>query len=121
MAESGWQRVFEGGTKENVQLIYVGYLLSLALGVTALIGVVMAYVYRPDSETWVRDHYTFLIRTFWIGFLYGVVGLALSFLLIGIPLLIAVSIWWIIRCVQGLSYASKAQPVPAPQSWLFAG
>jgi uncharacterized membrane protein len=121
MAESGWQRCLEAGTQENAQLIYVCYLLSVAIGITALIGVVMAHLNRSEGEGWVRDHYTFLIRTFWIGLLYGVVGLALSIFLIGIPILIATSVWWIVRCVQGLGYASKQQPIPSPESWLFAG
>ena len=121
MAEQGWQRSLEGGTQENVMLIYIGYLLSIALGVTALIGVVMAYVNRPDSEGWVRDHYTFLIRTFWIGMLYGLAGVVLSIVVIGVPILILASIWWIVRCVQGLRYASRQQPIPTPQSWILAG
>ena len=119
--QEGWQRSLEGGTKENLQLIYIGYLLSVVVGITALIGVVMAYVNRPEAEGWVRDHYTFLIRTFWIACAYFSVGFVLSFVLIGIPLMILAVIWWIVRCVQGLSYAAKEQPSPTPQSWLFAG
>ena len=86
--QPGWQRSLEGGTKENLQLIYVAYLL----GITALIGVVMAYVNRPEAEDWARDHYTFLIRTFWIGCAYGLVGVILSFVIIGIPMLIMLAI-----------------------------
>ncbi|HEY6104626.1 MAG TPA: hypothetical protein VIV59_01495, partial [Anaeromyxobacteraceae bacterium] len=55
---------------ENVaKVVYVLYLVSLVTGVTALVGVVMAYVYQGDAPDWLKTHYRFQIRTFWLGLL----------------------------------------------------
>ncbi len=65
-----------------VNVIYVLYLLALVSGVTALIGVIVAYVYKDDAPEWLRTHYELQIRTFWMGLLVGAVGVALSWVLI---------------------------------------
>jgi len=47
-------------------LVYILYLVGLIIQVTHLIGVIVAYIYRNDGPDWVRTHYRFQIRTFWI-------------------------------------------------------
>lgn len=104
---------------KTATVIYVLYLASILIGVTAVVGVVMAYVYRNDGPAWVRTHYQFQIRTFWIGLLFAVVGLLLTVILIGWLVLLALLIWLVIRCVKGMNYVSKAQAHPDPETWLF--
>ena len=36
---------------------------------------------RGKSEPWVETHYTWAIRTFWIGMLYTLIGFVLAFVL----------------------------------------
>jgi len=103
----------------NVKLIWILYLLSLVLGITALVGLVFAYVNRGKAGGWVESHYSYQIRTFWIGLLYGIVALILSAVLIGFLLMIAVAIWFIIRSVIGLQRAAQAQPIANPKSWMI--
>lgn len=105
--------------KTNVQVIYVLYLLSFIIGITGIIGVVIAYINRGKSEPWIETHYTWAIRTFWIGVLGAIIGAILSIILIGVLLLFAVAIWVIVRCVIGLQQAGRNQPVRDPQSWLI--
>ncbi len=109
-----------GGNKGNAQLIYILYLVSLLVGVTAIVGVVMAYIAKAEAPDWLKSHYSFMIRTFWIGLLYCVVGGVLSLVVIGFFILLFALIWWIVRCVQGLDYLGKGQPIPKPESWMFA-
>jgi len=104
---------------DNVKLVYFLYLASLVLGVTSLIGLVFAYLNRGKHGGWVDTHYTYQIRTFWIGLLYGVVAGVLSIVLIGFVLMIAVIVWFIIRSVVGLQRATQGQPVANPESWLI--
>ncbi|MDJ1006443.1 MAG: hypothetical protein QNJ13_01350 [Paracoccaceae bacterium] len=113
-AVSGWL----SPGPDNVKLVYFLYLASLVLGVSGLVGVVLAYVNRNKAGGWVETHYTYQIRTFWIGLLYVVIALALSLLLIGFLLMIAVAVWFIVRCVLGLQRAAQGQPVANPTSWL---
>jgi uncharacterized membrane protein len=55
---------------DTARVVYLLYFASLLVGVTSIIGVIIAYVYRADSPEWVATHYRFQIRTFWIGLLY---------------------------------------------------
>ena len=58
----------------NVRLIYILYLASLVVGVTILIGLVIAYLnLREAIGTWAEGHYTYQIRTFWIGLVYSLI------------------------------------------------
>jgi len=68
---------------ESAKIIYILYLVSLAVGLTAIVGVVMAYVNRTEAPVWVATHYRLQIRTFWIGLLYAFISLATFFVFIG--------------------------------------
>ena len=98
-------------------IIYILYLVACASGITAVVGVVMAYVSRSTAPDWLKSHYTFQIRTFWMGLLYFTVSAALCVILIGVPLLIASFIWYIVRCAMGLSRLLRNEPYPTPESW----
>ena len=103
----------------HVKIVYILYLVSLLVGVTALVGLVMAYIYRSDAPQWLKTHYQWQIRTFWIGLLYTVIGIISSFILIGYLILLCTLIWFIVRCVKGLSALEKKQPLKNPAGWLF--
>lgn len=103
----------------NAKLVYILYLLSFVLGITGLIGLVFAYLNRGKASDWIDTHYTYQIRTFWIGLLYGLVSAVLLLVGIGFLLMIAVSVWVIVRCVIGLQKAAQRQPIPNPESWII--
>lgn len=105
---------------KTVKLVYFLYLASVVVGLTSLIGVIMAYVNRGTAPAWLQSHYHFQIRTFWIGLIFVVVGGLLSVVVVGIFLLLFTLVWFILRCVKGLSWLEKGQPVPDPGSWLFS-
>ncbi len=100
-------------------IIYVLYLVGLVIAVTHLIGVIVAYVYRNDGPDWVRTHYRFQIRTFWIGLLYAVIGFVMLHLLIGGLILFLTLIWFIVRCVKGLRRLSRGEAYDNVASWLW--
>jgi uncharacterized membrane protein len=102
---------------KTATLIYVLYLAGLIIGITPLIGLVMAYVYRDGAPYWARTHYHFQIRTFWIGLLYIVIGALTSWLYVGIPILIFWVVWYILRCVKGLKLVSDGLAQPNPLTW----
>lgn len=108
-----------GGEGSSANLVYILYLASLVVGITGVIGVVMAYLYRQDAPAWVRSHYEFQIRTFWIALLLAVVGFLLSFVLVGFLVLLFEVVWLIVRCVKGMQVLSRGEPHPAPDDWLF--
>jgi len=103
----------------NVQVIYILYLASFVVGITGLAGIIIAYINRGKAGGWLESHYTFLIRTFWIGLLYGFISLLLTFVLIGILLALATAIWFIARCVIGLQAVGRGEPIKNPESWML--
>jgi uncharacterized membrane protein len=101
----------------GASLVYLLYLASLVLGVTLLIGVVLAYLNRGEAADWVKTHYTFQIRTFWIGLLFGAIGVVTAPIVIGFIVLVAAAVWLIIRCIKGLKVVSRGEPYPNPETW----
>jgi uncharacterized membrane protein len=101
-------------------IIYILYLAGFATGgVATVVGVVLAHLNRDGSPEWLRSHYTLLIRTFWIGLLYYCVSFICVFILIGVPMLAAVTVWFIVRCALGVNRLMKMEAYPTPESWLF--
>lgn len=107
----------EDGRTAN--LIYILHLLSLLFGITSLIGVIMAYVNKGSAPDWVQSHYRFQIRTFWIALLAAVIGALTTPFIVGIPILLFVLVWWILRCVKGMRYIAEGRGHPEPASWMF--
>jgi uncharacterized membrane protein len=115
-AASGGEGWFSPG-RLNVQVVYCLYLVSFVVGLTGIVGLIMAYVNRGKGEPWVDTHYTYAIRTFWIGLLYALIASILMLAFIGIILIFAVAIWIVVRCVIGLQKASAGEPISRPESW----
>lgn len=122
------------GKEGTAKLVYILYMVSLLTGgLTFIIGVVIAYMNKDDSEEWLQSHYHFQIRTFWIGVVFmGVAGLlfAIGTLLLAIVvgfLIIPIAwaffwlafIWLVIRCVKGIKSIDDKQPHPNPTTWMF--
>lgn len=103
----------------SAKIVYILYLVSLIVGFTAIVGVVMAYIYRATAPAWLQSHYQFQIRTFWIGLLYALIGTLLLVFLVGWLVYMFLVIWWIIRCVKGISMLDKKTAYPNPTSWGF--
>src|SRR6266849_3762991 len=89
--------------RQMALIIYILYLASFAFGITAIVGLVLAYVNRDTAPDWLKSHYTFQIRTFWIGLLYFAAAVVLCVILIGFVLVPAAIIWFVVRCALGLS------------------
>ena len=51
-------------TAGQVKIIYILYLAGFIVGVTPLIGIVMAYMARGEGPDWLQSHYRWQIRTF---------------------------------------------------------
>lgn len=110
----------QGGFDFNYPtIVSLLYLSSFILGITGLVGVVLAYVWRGESQAeWEASHYQYLINTFWIGLIGSLVSFVLIFVLIGIPMLLAVMALMVVRSVLSLVRAQKREPMPNPGTWL---
>lgn len=84
-------------------VIYALYASSFLVGITALVALLLNYLKRDAvAGTWLDSHFRWQIRTFWIGLGLALVGLITSFVLIGLPILLATAVWVIYRLVVGL-------------------
>ena len=100
-------------------IISLLYLSSFVLGLTVIIGVVLAYVWKGEPHAdWETSHYDYLIRTFWIGLIGSVISFVLMLVLIGFLLWIAVAVLVVVRSVLSLINAQKQMPMPNPETWL---
>lgn len=112
--------VSTSGDAGSVKLIYILYLASILVGITGIVGVIMAYVNKNGDEGVLNNHYRFQIRTFWISLLYGVIALVTMPLMgLGVLLMLALLVWYIIRCVKGLKAIGENREVDNVTTWLI--
>ena len=79
---------------------------SFVGSVPSIIAVILNYAKRGDARgTWVASHYRWQIRTFWFALLWAIIGWALILtvvlIVIGVPVLIALTLWLIYRIARG--------------------
>jgi uncharacterized membrane protein len=102
-----------------VLAVYILYLVGFLTGITALVGVIIAYLQRDKTDQIGRSHFQFQITTFWVGLLYLIVGAITAHFAIGALIIIWWFVWTIIRCVKGLLALNEGKPIAAPNSWWF--
>lgn len=106
-------------TEKSARLIYILYLLGIVLLIPEIIGVIMAYANKAEASDWLKSHYQFQIRTFWISSLFVVTGALLSVVVVGYFILLFWAVWLILRCVKGMEALGHKKPHPNPTGWLF--
>ncbi len=112
-------KTFNSST-DSVQLIYVLYLAGLlTAGFTAAIGLVWAYLERGNANEMLASHYTFLIHSFWKGFLILIGGTIITpFVpIIGFLIWAFLFVWLIARMIKGLKAVRSDQAIENPARW----
>lgn len=107
------------GRQRNLRMLVVIINLLTIVGV-GLIGVIIAYLKRDEARGTLWDsHFTYIIRSFWLGVLGICIGAVTTFLFIGILIVWIVALWWLIRSVNSLLKAIDDRPIPNPETLLF--
>ena len=105
-------------TVVNVKLIYAGYLASLAMPFLAIIAALFAYQSaKQNPPAWLATHYTYQLRTFWIGLAANLIAWALSFLGVGLLLFPLIAVWLVARSVKGLIRIARQHEIEEPNSY----
>ena len=93
---------------------YIFFILGL-FGLPVLgpiIGVAIAYAKRNDVVgTYYYPHLNWLIRTFWVSFIVGIIGFITTFIFIGWLVLLLNFCWVTFRVVYGFVQLLNKQPV----------
>jgi uncharacterized membrane protein len=100
-------------------LAIVAYVLFLVgwptLHLATIAGVILAYIQRGEvrGTIW-ESHYEAIISTFWISLAVGVAAVVACItivgLIVGLPLLAGLVIWFLYRSIRGLVHAIESRP-----------
>lgn len=98
--------------RQYTLIIYVLYAASILVGLTSIAAIIMNYIKRDEVQgTWLASHFEWQIKTFWVTLIGAIIGFVLSFILIGVPILLAITIWFIYRIVKGLIVFVDNKPI----------
>ena len=92
------------------KIIYGLYGAGFVFGLTAIAGVIFAYVSRGEDEV-LDTHLQYQIDMFWVGLVAIVVGVVLAFVGIGFLILLAWFVWAVLRIVSGLILILEDKPI----------
>jgi uncharacterized membrane protein len=99
--------------------VYIMYFLGYVTGITTIIGVMIAYLQNRPASSELRSHFTFQVRTFWIGLIFLVAGGILLQIGIGVLVLLWWFVWSLMRNVKGILALNRNEPIANPKSWMF--
>jgi uncharacterized membrane protein len=101
-------------TKKIAIFVYALYAASLLIGVTAIVGIIVAHIKREDAAgTWLESHFRWQMRTFWFGLAWAALGALLYVIVIGWLVLAVVYFWYIYRIAKGWLRLYEDQPMYA--------
>ncbi|NVD28861.1 DUF4870 domain-containing protein [Parasphingorhabdus flavimaris] len=120
MSEKAPKATATGFDFNKATIVSLLYIAGFVVGITGIVGFILALVWKDEvAGTWEESHLQFHVRTFVIGLVVGIIGGILSIILIGIPILLALFLWILVRSVVALSKAQKHEPMADPKSWLL--
>ncbi|ESQ79701.1 hypothetical protein [Asticcacaulis sp. YBE204] len=108
----------------------INYLLLFCMmigGVTGVLAITLIYLFQDDAPDWLKSHYAFQKRTFWIGIAVFIpIALLLptpvmhSMVLGSVVLIVAflLFLWIVGRCTVGFNHIFHKRAYPHPKSWL---
>lgn len=96
-------------------ICYGLYALSLfGLVLPSIAAIVINYLKRDMSTPLYRAHHHWMIRTFWWGLLWSLIGGVLSLAVVGWAVLFVIWVWWIYRLIRGfLALMENLAPQPS--------
>jgi uncharacterized membrane protein len=92
------------------KIVYGLYALGYFVGITALAGVIYAYLERGKNPE-VDSHLTFQIETFWYSLLIFFAGILTAFIVVGLFILLFLLVWGLTRVISGFVLANDGKPV----------
>lgn len=79
---------------------YALYLLGMPF-----IGLIIALIKKSDAQnTFMASHFDWQVKTFLYSFIGMIIGGITAFILIGYLVILAVSIWYLYRCIKGILF-----------------
>ena len=100
------------GARGTAILAYILFLIGWpTMHLSTIVAVILAYVKRGETRGTIwESHFDNIIKTFWVTIGLGILFAILCAVFIGIPLLIALGIWFLYRSIKGLVRAIDSKP-----------
>lgn len=90
--------------KTNALIAYGFMAIGFFTGIFWLVGVIWALLKRGEARGSIfEDHFTNIIKIFFWGLVFSLIGFVLSFVIIGYVILLLVWLWAIFKTVKGLA------------------
>ena len=105
-------------TRNNVILIYILFFIGGFILVTCVIAALSAMTNQEKAEGWLKTHYTWAIRTFWVAVVIAVAAYASSFVISGYYGYAVYVAWLFLRAGIGLVTVRQSKPMARPTSLL---
>jgi len=120
MTDQTPQPVSGGFDLNKSTIISLIYIAGFVIPFGGIVGFILAIVWKDEvAGTWEESHLQYHFMTFVIGLVVGIVGAILTLILIGVPILIALTVWILVRAIMPLLKAQKQEPMPNPKTFLF--
>lgn len=115
------------GGRGMANIIYILYIVGFFTGITALIGVILAYVGKDSAKAHYDSHFKHQIKIFWRGVvmlginlvLYMVLtaiaamtfGVGFIFFLIPLGILVWWAVWTLLRIIKGMQALGQGNAI----------
>lgn len=97
--------------RTNAFIAYILMGIGLFTGIFWLIGAIWAMVKKGDANgTLFEDHYSNIIKVFWLGLLFYIIGGILAVVLVGYLIIFLVWIWSVYKIVKGFLRITSNRP-----------
>jgi uncharacterized membrane protein len=95
-------------------LVYVCYVAAFIYGISMIVGVVLAYIYREDAAgKWYRSHFDYQISIFWKSLVFFLLSIPLWFFFgLGVVLMLCTYVWVMVKIVKGWRCLAEGKPAP---------
>jgi uncharacterized membrane protein len=129
MTKPGDTKSFLANGRGAAILIYaLLFFMALTLGLAGVVALLVAtFADSEKTPDWVKSHFQFQVRTFWIGIVPTFLTFFASQYLIKVyqvqPIymflvVMPVLVWIAGRCAMGFNHLLHGRPYPNPKSWL---
>lgn len=101
----------DDAAKINAIIAYALMVVGFFTGIFWFIGAIWGMVKKGEAKgTLFEDHYDNIVKTFWWGLAFSILGIVLSFFVIGYIILLMVWIWSMYKVIKGLARITSNKP-----------
>lgn len=88
-------------------------------GLSAVVGLWLAWTRRDEPSDWLASHYIYQLRTLATAAVLALAGLILVAISLGVFVLFAVALWMLVRAAFGATRLMRGRPIDNPRSWFL--